>query len=140
MITSRSLCRGGFGGLCAGVALKALASAVVSVSRSGPGPSGSSSGRLLRSVASSVPVLPCITWIPSGPLSSVGGLWQKRRLPWARAALSLAPLPARSGISCKRPGTPHAQGLPVCRPMAPESYLLRAVFSLPYTRNPGLES
>lgn len=126
MITSRSLCRGvDLADSVRALRSKVLASAVVSVSRERPRPFWSSSGRLLRSVASSVPVLPCITWIPSGPLSSVGGLWQKRRLPWPGLR---SPGSSSVWISCKRPGPPYAQGLPVCRSMAPESYLLRACF------------
>lgn len=109
-ITSRSLCSGvdladSVRALCS----KALASVAVRVSSERPRPFWSSSGRLLRSVASSVPVLPCTMWMPSGPLSSVGSLWRKRRLPWP-GLRSPGSSSSSVWISCKRPGSPNGSG------------------------------
>lgn len=108
MITSRSLCRGvDLADSVRALRSKALASAAVNVSSERPRPFWSSSGRLLRSVARSVPVLPCTMWIPSGPLSSGGGL-QKRRLPWP--GLHSPGSSSSVWINCKSPGSPTSSG------------------------------
>lgn len=102
MITSRSLCRGvDLADSVRALRSKATASEAVRVSSERSSPFWSSSGKLLRSVASRVPVLPCTMWIPSGPLSSMGGLWRKRRLPWP-GLWSPGSSSSSVWISCKR--------------------------------------